>query len=131
MGAAAAQTAASAVGAEAEVLQAEDAFRVAKLKNDTAALKALLADGYIGINQYGVIRNKAELLELFQTFPLTLLHSDQVTVRISGDTAVLTGQQMEKNPAGVEKHVFSRTYVRRSGRWQLLSSTQLIPFNPS
>src|SRR5215467_8693622 len=53
-----------------QILKAEEQFRVAKLKNDTATLGRIVADDYNGINQYGARRDKAQLLELFSNFPI-------------------------------------------------------------
>jgi hypothetical protein len=117
-------------GAEADVLKAEEAFRLAKLNNDVVALKQILADEYYGINQYGAERDKSALLDLFQQFKLSSLMQPTPTVRVSGDFAIVSGQMTEVNPAGQEKLIFVRVYVRRAQRWQLLSSAQFIPTNP-
>jgi hypothetical protein len=114
---------------EVEVLKVEDAFRLAKLQNDIEALRQILADEYTGVNQYGARRDKTEAVELFRTFKLSSLTRAEADVRLAGGVAIVTGTQTEVNPAGKEKLVFTRVYVRRGVRWQLLSSTQLIPFN--
>jgi len=115
--------------AEAEVLKVEDAFRVAKLQSDVDALRQILADDYIGMNQYGARRNKAEVLDLFRTFKISKLTRSEADVRFSGDVAIVLGSQEEVNPAGKENLLFTRVYVKRDGRWRLLSSTQLVAFS--
>ncbi|MDQ6707848.1 MAG: DUF2059 domain-containing protein [Acidobacteriota bacterium] len=125
----AAKSAVPATGTAAEVLQVEDAFRLAKLGNDTAALGRILADDYIGMNQYGARRDKSEVIDLFSAFKLSVLTPAQAKVRLSGDIAVVDGSQTERNPAGEEHLLFMRVYVKRDGRWQLLSSAQVIPSN--
>lgn len=113
-----------------EILKVEDAFRSAKFTKDVTALKRILADEYFGMNQYGRQRDKAGLLELFSSFNLSSLTVGKADVRVAGDIAIVTGSQSEENPAGKEEHLFTRVYVKREGRWLLLSSTQLVPFNP-
>jgi hypothetical protein len=113
----------------AEVLKVEDAFRVAKLQNNIEALSQILADEYVGVNQYGSRRNKAEVLELFRDFKVSTLSRAEADVHLAGDIAIVVGSQREVNPAGKEQLIFTRVYIKRGGRWQLLSSTQLIPFN--
>ena len=108
----------------------EAAFRAAKLKKDVTALNLILADEYFGMNQYGAQRDKAALIELFSSFHLSSLTVGKTEVRVAGDIAIVTGSQTEENPAGKEEHFFTRIYVKRDGRWRLLSSTQLVPFNP-
>lgn len=113
-----------------EILKVEDAFRTAKLEKDVTALNRILADEYFGTNQYGRQRDKAKLIELFSSFHLSSLTVGKADVRVAGDIAIVTGSQSEENPAGKEEHLFTRIYVKRDGRWRLLSSTQLVPFNP-
>jgi hypothetical protein len=114
----------------AQVLKAEEDFRIAKLNNDTVALERLLADGYYGVNQWGAKRDKAEIIALFREFKTDSLTPADVTVRISGDLAVVDGIMTESGPGGKFSYLFLRVYLRRSGGWQLLSSTQMIPSNP-
>ena len=116
---------------EAEVLKVEDAFRIAKLENNVEALRQILADDYTGVNQYGVRRDKAEVLTLFRSFKLSSLSRSEADVTLAGDVAIVIGSQREVNSAGTEQLIFTRVYIKRAGRWQLLSSTQLVPFIPS
>lgn len=111
------------------ILKAEEQFRVAKLKNDTATLGSIVAEDYYGVNQYGAKRDKKQLLELFSNFPIQSLTTDSVDVRITGDTAVVTGTQTEVNGMGTEHMVYMRVYVRSAGAWKLLANMQFI--NPS
>jgi len=111
---------------EDAVMKVDEEFRIAKLKRDTAALSRILADDYHGTNQYGHVRNKTECIELFRDFEIASLTTDAYQVRITGDTAVVSGKQTEVNGAGVERMLFTRVYVRVSGAWQLLSSTQSL-----
>jgi hypothetical protein len=117
----------AAPDAKAEVLAAEEAFTQAKLKNDVAALERLVADDYLGINHWGAMRDKKEVIELFRTFNITSLKPSHVTVKVDGDTATIQGMMCESNEANF---LFMRTYVRRNSRWLLLSSIQMIPIYP-
>lgn len=56
---------AAAAGPEAEVLKAEDQFRLAKPNADIPALQQIVAEEYYGTNQYGASRDKAGLVDLF------------------------------------------------------------------
>ena len=112
--------------AKAEVLKAETAFSDAKIHNDVAALDRMLADEYIGINQWGVHRDKKSALELFQSFGTTALVQSHVTVRVNGDVATIEGMMDESQQW---KFLFMRTYVKRQGRWLLLSSVHAFPLN--
>jgi hypothetical protein len=110
-----------------DVLKVEAAFSEAKIHNDVAALDRILADDYIGINQWGVRRDKQATLHLFRTFTTTSLVPSRVSVRVSGDIAVIDGIVNESNQW---KFLFLRTYVMRQGRWQLLSIVHTFAINP-
>lgn len=120
----------SSVSEEAAVLKAEESFRQAKLQNNTEQLEKILANEYIGVNQYGLRRNKSEFIERFRTFKVSSLTPPASEVRLSGDAAIVFGSQTEVNPRGSEKLAFTRVYVKRAGVWRLLSSAQFFPLNP-
>lgn len=113
--------------AKADVLAVEAAFNQAKLKNDVVTLKRIVADDYVGINQWGAIRDKKDLLELFSNFTTTSLESSNVRVRIEGDHATVIGVLHESN---AWKFLFLRTYVKRQGQWLLVNSVHTFPLNP-
>ena len=114
-----------------QVLKTEEEFRQAKLKNDTHALERLVADEYYGVNQWGAKRDKAELIELFRTFPTETLVPSGVTVRISGDHAIVDGTMTESSGGGLRfTYLFLRVFARRGDSWKLLSSVQLVPGTP-
>ena len=102
-------------------MRVDEAYRVAKLKQDTGALGRLLAEGFNETNQNGNSRNKAETIELWKSFSVNSLYTDTAEVRITGDTAVVMGTQTENDD---EHMLFNRVYVRSGYGWQLLSSMQ-------
>jgi precorrin-6B methylase 2 len=104
-----------------DVLNTEAAFERAKLHNDVAALENLLANDFIEINQWGVVRDRRGMLQLFKTFHTTSLVSSDVSVRLSGDTATVIGNMFE---SGLDRFMFLQTYVKRHGEWQVFSVAQ-------
>jgi hypothetical protein len=104
-----------------KVMQLDEDYRVAKLKNDTAALDRILADNFYEMNQNGNGRNKLETLDLWRSFTISSLSTDSFEVRVAGSTATVTGTQTEN---GYERMLFKRVYVNSQAGWQLLSSTQ-------
>ena len=105
-------------------MKVDEAFRIAKLKNDTAALSRLLAENFYETNQNGNSRNKAKTIELWTSFPIQSLTTDTSEVRVTGDTAVVTGSQTEVNAGGTDRMLFMRIYGKGPGGWQLLSAMQ-------
>ena len=87
----------------------------------------IVADDYCGINQYGAKRDKAQLIELWTSFPIRSLTTESAEVRITGDTALVTGTQTEVNGMGTEHMAYMRVYVKSAGPWKLLAAMQSIP----
>lgn len=111
---------------KADVLKAETEFGQAKVHNDVAALDRILADDFTAINQWGYRRGKREVVESFRTLHAPLLVPHRVEVQVSDDVAVVDGIMT----ASAElPFLFIRTYVKRHGRWQLLSSAQSFAVN--
>ena len=116
---------------ENAISKMEEEYRVAKLKNDTETLGRIVAEEYYGINQNGVPRDKAQLLELFKVFNIKSLEVEIARVRISGDNAVVAGRQREvvgcrTADCPPEIALFLRTYVRRESGWQLLTNAHFV-----
>jgi hypothetical protein len=105
-------------------MRVEEQFRLAKLHRDTAALTAILADDFHEINQNGNSRNKAQTIDLWNSFEIDSLTTDSAETKITGDTAVVRGSQTEHNSSGVDRMLYMRVYVRRGGGWQLLAAAQ-------
>jgi Domain of unknown function (DUF4440) len=111
-----------------EVMKADEAYRLAKLHQDTSELQRILADAFNETNQNGNSRNKKQTIELWKWFSITSLTTDTSEVRVAGDTAMVTGTQTEN---GSEHMLFTRVYVRGPGGWHLLASMQFRDPNPS
>lgn len=132
-----AKHAAAAEASKEEVLRAEREQRDAYLRRDAAATERMVADEFVLTIQGGQIGTKADLLAFVREEPrdptLTLTAED-TRVSLSGDTAVVTGRRVERrrrpdnNQEGVAYARYTRTYVKRGGRWQLLAEhLQAIP----
>ena len=108
-------------GIESEVMKADEVFRLANLHRDTESLDRILAPEFYGTNQNGNSRNKAEMIDLFASFPIATLTTDTAQVGMQGGTATVTGTQTED---GTERMLFTRVYVNGRSGWQLLASMQ-------
>ena len=103
------------------VMKVDEEFRLAKLHKDTATLNRILSENFYEMNQNGNGRNKTQFIELFKTFPIAALTTDAFDVRITGDTASVTGSQTENK---TERMLFLRVYVKGQTGWRLVSSMQ-------
>jgi ketosteroid isomerase-like protein len=111
-----------------EIDQMEDAWRVAMLKGNSAALESLLADDYTAITAKGAIQTKEQALANLKSgaLQITALSISDRKVRIYGTTAVvtsladLTGSRDDQEVSG--KYRYTRVYVRNpQGKWKIVS----------
>jgi hypothetical protein len=109
---------------EEVVIAAEDEFRKAKLKNDVAALERILGENFHEIDQNRNARNKKESIDFFRGSPITNSNMDAAQVRLTANTAIVTGVQTEQNTSGTERLLFMRVWIKQTGRWRLIGSMQ-------
>src|SRR5260221_2742368 len=115
--------------AEQEIRAAEHLWNAARVKADIAALDRLLADGWTVTHGGGTMDTKARYLADLKSGDRKFsadVKEDELTVRIYGDTAVASGLsdskvtfkgQVQGGPLR-----FTRVYVKRDGRWQMIVS---------
>jgi ketosteroid isomerase-like protein len=111
-----------------EIDQAEESWRMAILKSNSASLDGLLSEDYIGITAKGAIQTKEQALSnlrsgVLQVSAITI--SDR-KVRVYGSTAVvtsvaeLTGGKKDQGVTG--RYRYTRVYVRNpQGQWKIVS----------
>lgn len=88
----------------------------------------MLADDATLINPLGQFGGKQRVLEALGAGGTTTLEAytlEEVQVRLYGNTAVTTGRATVKGQTGVGDFSgaqrFTRVYVQRNGRWQLVA----------
>jgi ketosteroid isomerase-like protein len=114
--------------AERELIKLENAWGTAWQKKDSAFLKKLFADEYLGTDQDGTTWTKAQDLAN-ATSEGTRLESFVLTdlkVHVYGDTGVVTGRNTVKatfkgkDISGAYR--FTDVFVKRDGRWQVVAT---------
>ena len=100
----------------------------AQIGADAAALDRLYADDFIGIGPSGTVRTKAQVIADFTSGNLRFqsITTDEVQWRVYGDTAVETGRStmngQDKGKTVPRDNRFTRVWVKRLGRWQLVAN---------
>jgi ketosteroid isomerase-like protein len=118
---------------EEELLKIEKEFARAIVKNDAEAIRQFLADEWVIIDADGGIIEKARFLGVVESGALTheMMESDDVEVRIYGDSAVVSGLTRTKGKfMGQDFSTQERAtdvFVMQNGRWQCVFS-QLTRF---
>jgi ketosteroid isomerase-like protein len=111
-----------------EIKQMELAWGDAFERGDLAALDRFMADEYILTDPLGNVRNKAESLAAIKTSQVHFesTTSDDVNVRVNGDTAVVTGRSTFRGRykgwplAG--RYQYTDVLVNRGGSWLAVGS---------
>jgi len=118
---------------EEELLKLEEQFSEAIIKNDPEAIERLVADEWIIINADAGIIDKERFLGVIKSGTLTheMMESDDMRVRVYGDSAVVTAITRTKGKfMGQEFSTEERAtdfFVRFDGQWRCVL-TQLTGF---
>ena len=118
----------AAAGAERAVRQQDHDRIQAQLAADTIALRRIYADDFLGIGPTGVVRNKSEVVADFTSHALTYqsITTGDVLVRVYGNTAVETGRStmvgQDRGKTVPRDNRFTRVWVMKDGRWQLVAN---------
>ena len=103
------------------IIQRDQALQI----GDTAAIDRLYTNDYVSTSAVGMVRTKAEVLDDFKSGALkvTSLSSDDVKVRVHGDSAIVTGTSTingtDKGREMKGASRFTQVWVKRNGSWQL------------
>lgn len=117
-----------AANAEEAVRQQDEQRIRAQIAADTVALQRIYADDFLGIGPTGVVRSKAQVIADFASHELTYqsITTADVRLRIYGNTAVETGRSTmigrDKGRAVPRDNRFTRVWVVKEGRWQLVAN---------
>jgi ketosteroid isomerase-like protein len=110
-----------------QVIRQVDHERIqAQIDADVAALDRIYAADFIGVGPSGVVRTKPQVLLDFKSGELKFqsITTDEVRVRIYGNTAVETGRStmngQDKGKAVPRDNRFTRVWVKQQGHWQLV-----------
>ena len=108
-------------------------YQAAVKENDAATMDRLLADDFVLVTGSGKTYTKADLLEEARSEQIHYEHQEDTdqTVRIWGDTAVITAKLREKGTNQgkfFDKTVwFSDTYVRTRTGWRYVFGQSSLP----
>ena len=113
---------------ERELKQLVKDLNAAIVKADTAFLDRVLDKDYVHYRPGGTIETRAQYLEHRKAASVKFesLVADDIKVRFYGDTVIVTYRSTAKgkDQQGTidEQRLWTRVFVRRDGRWQLVHS---------
>jgi uncharacterized protein (TIGR02246 family) len=113
---------------EQAIRQVDNERIQAQIHADAAALDRIYADDFIGVGPSGTVRTKPQVISDFTSGNLKFqsITTDDVQVRVYGDTAVETGRStmngQDKGKAVPRDNRFTRVWVKQQGRWRLVAN---------
>ena len=116
------------ISAEQEIRKMEIEWGDAFVRRDIATLDRLMTDEYILTDPLGFVRGKAESLDAIKTTEVLFesTESDNVNVRINGDTAVVTARSTfrgrYKGWPMRGQYQYTDVLVKRRGSWKAVGS---------
>lgn len=116
-----------------QLKQLEDDWSKAELTKNANELQRIEATDYEFVMPDGKVRTQPEDIASLQTSSYTDFSNGEMSVRVFGDTAVVTGvAQIKGTEAGKDvsgNYRYTDVFVKRNGRWEAVhtQATKLTP----
>ena len=110
------------------LLKLDNEWNEAYPRRDVSALDRIIADDWVCIDGAGLVINKSQLLARVESrTPFLDQHKfDEITLRMFGDTAIVTGRlsgtRRDDDGTTYLEQRYTRVYVKRSERWQSVAT---------
>jgi uncharacterized protein (TIGR02246 family) len=108
-----------------DIAAIEQQLARAWVEGDQATIRNLLADDWVTTDITGTVRTRhAVLRDMFADTPrpIAAMTIDDVTVRVFGDVAVVTGRTTASGGGESVQLRFTDVLARRDGRWVFVAS---------
>ena len=126
----------STVEAERYIKKCERQWAESVASGDVSQVKQFMADDFLGVDTDGSFYDKTKALsesaEGAKEFVSNHINDD-VKVRFYGDAAVAQGSESWVRRTGTPKrgrYVWTDTWIKRNGKWQVVAAEDLIPPEP-
>jgi len=111
----------------AEVKKIEREWLDAYEQRDAEAMKRIIADDFVIYFGDGNLQKKADIVRMMERGkaagrPGGKFSTEETEARVYGDTVVLTGRVISQMGDSREVSRYTDTWVRRDGKWQVVSS---------
>jgi hypothetical protein len=114
----------------AYIRQSESDWAESVVANDAGVLERILADDFVGVDIDGSHYSKADAIKDYRSQPSEFAsnHLNEVEIRFYGDAAVAQGNEGWKKKNGAAgKFVWTDTWIKRGGKWQIVAAEDLLP----
>ena len=114
---------------ERYILESERQWAESVATGDTSAIERILADDFVGVDPKACSTTSNRWSPTPGTRRNTYVSNrlNDVKVRFYGDTAIAQGSETwEKRDGKRGRFVWTDTWIRRNGRWQIVAAEDLI-----
>src|SRR5262245_1477831 len=114
---------------ERYIIDSERQWAESVATGDTSAIERILADDFIGVDPKGHLYTKQQMIDETRNAPNYFVSNrlNDVKVRFYRGMAVAQGSETwEKRSGERGRFVWTDTWIRRNGRWQIFAAEDLI-----
>src|SRR5437762_9461692 len=114
---------------ERYILESERQWAESVATGDTSAIERILADDFIGVDPKGRLYTKQQMIDETRNAPKYFVSNglNDVKVRFYRRMAIAQGSETwEKRSGERGRFVWTDTWLRRNGRWQIVAAEDLI-----
>ena len=112
------------------ICDSERAWAESVASGDTSAVKRILSDDFIGVDPKGQLYRKPEMIADTAKAPnyFSSNRLNDVIVRFYGNMVVAQGSETwtRKKNGEVGRFVWTDTWLKRGGKWQIIAAEDLI-----
>jgi ketosteroid isomerase-like protein len=122
--------------AERYIKESERQWAESVVTGDAALVERILAEDFVGVDPDGNFYDKAKMVAETREASKYFIsnHLNEVKVRFFGDAAVAQGSESWVRRSGSPlrgRFVWTDTWIRRNGKWQIVAAEDLIAPEPS
>jgi len=114
---------------ERYILESERQWAESVARGDTSAIERILADDFVGVDPKGHLYTKRQMIDDTRNAPKYFVSNrlNDVKVRFYGTTAIAQGSETWGKRSGERgRFVWTDTWLKRNGRWQIVAAEDLI-----
>ena len=115
--------------AERYIRESESQWAESVANGDSSVIEKILADDFVGVDIKGHHYDKPKMVTETADGPKYFVsnHLNDVKIRFYGDTAIAQGSESWERRNGERgRFVWTDTWLRRNGRWQIVAAEDLI-----
>jgi len=122
--------------AERYIKESESQWAESVANGDASVVERILADDFLGVDPDGNLYDKAKMVADTREAPKEFIsnHLNDVKVRFFSDTALAQGNEswVRRTLTPLNgRFVWTDTWLRRNGKWQIVASEDLIVPEPA